>query len=382
MTVRDGGFVAHGYGWLGWAPGSEGYLTVTNASSEWDIDYGFVVGRAGTATTAIQGGASASMGQCMLGELDSGDGTLIVEDYAVCSVTDADNDSLTIGRAGQGTVAVRFDGELTSEGRLRVAELGGSYGQLWVEMGGSVGVGGQMAVGCVADAVGEVTVADSGRIDVNNHLLIGGDAGIGNGGTGTFTVGEDGYVSADHVRVGDATGATGELTITGPNSLLEVGPELSPENHSQLEIGPRGYGIVTVEAGGSLEVYDYPDNYSGLTILGGGAPAEGHLLVTGSGSTFTSGAQIQVGRRSLGEMQVADGAVVYSYKASSGTGSSGIVGMEETGDGQVTVTDPDSLWTQDGVLSVGWTARGVLTIENGGRVECAEGVIALARFDG
>ncbi|MBP7935851.1 MAG: hypothetical protein KA354_14490 [Phycisphaerae bacterium] len=67
--------------------------------------------------------------------------------------------------------------------------------------------------------------------------------------------------------------------------------------------------------------------------------------------------------------------MVTSKKGSSASGTSGIIGQQTNGSGEVVVSGSGSLWQQDGKLGVGWRSSGTLTITNRGRVESVGGVI-------
>ena len=99
------------------------------------------------------------------------------------------------------------------------------------------------------------------------------------------------------------------------------------------------------------------------------------LRIAGQNTTFTGDRQIQVGAGANGSLLIENGGFLSTAKGTSSSGSSGLIGSQGAGTGTATVTGVGSQWTQDGGLSVGFSAVGSMSILDGGFVESLEGFI-------
>ena len=77
-----------------------------------------------------------------------------------------------------------------------------------------------------------------------------------------------------------------------------------------------------------------------------------------------------------GSLTITDGGSVMTSKGDSPTSSSGIVGTELGAAGSVVVSASESLWEQNGGLSIGFRGEGHLTIEAGGAIHSVDGFVA------
>lgn len=198
------------------------------------------------------------------------------------------------------------------------------------------------------NSVGVVEVAGSGAAWTMTDSLIVGEFGIGHfilsaGGDASNSNGIIGHGQFGRVRVG-GDGST--WTNTG---TLRVG-------------GDFGLGLLSVSDGG--DVFD---------TAGGGI---GHntnttstALVTGAGSTWTSGTSITVGVNGAGELTIEDGGLA--------TSPIGSIGWSANATGQVVLRDAGSRWTVTDDLYVGGNAGGQggfasLTVHDGATVFVAD----------
>src|SRR5690606_38560178 len=130
-------------------------------------------------------------------------------------------------------------------------------------------------------------------------------------------------------------------------------------------VGRSGEGTLVIDGGGSFESY--------VTWIGFAAGSEGHLTVSGSGSTWTgtpNGTQpptIYVGNAGTGSLTVENGGSVLNM--------SGVwVGRDADGEGTVTVTGANS-YLRSGSFNIGgssqsgFTGTGTLFICDGGAVD-------------
>lgn len=360
---------------LGFEESGEGNLTLDGTDARWDVTDEIVVGRAGTGTMFVANAAEATARRLVAGELSTGVGHVLIEGGGTLNITESQQPGLVVGSQGYGFLGVQTGGRVFSTATMYFADQTNSGGDLDILSGATVDVIGELAMGR-SNGAESIGLLDDADLAIHGHLIVGGHAGINDGGTGDLTISGSGHAEAEHVRVGDGAGGIGTLSVDGADSRMEIGVTLSPGTHSQMEIGPRGDGTVVVSGGGGVQVVMYPDGYSGLTILGGGEGGAGYLIISGTDSLYESLAQIQVGRRAMGDVRVEAQGVLRSLKGTSPTSSSGIIGMDIGGTGTVTVTGQGSRWEQDGALSVGWLSAGELRLEDGGLVECASGIVA------
>lgn len=176
---------------------------------------------------------------------------------------------------------------------------------------------------------------------------------VGDVGIGSLSITAGGQVFNQAGLLGNATGSSGTVTVSGTGSLWDTMSETQG-----LTIGRQGNGILNISAGGEVKVLG--GLYIGDGVSGGGI-GTGSVTVTGTGSKITS-LNILLGRNSgsSGSLTISAGATVSSsqtYLGSSGTG---------TGTGTVVVTGAGSTWSPIGVGVRGQNSS--LLIENGATV--------------
>ena len=293
----------------------------------------------------------------------------------------------------------------------------GSMGTVAID-GGTIDVGMDLTVG--ESGSGNVTVQNSGGLNITDELILGEDAGssgtvtvdnstvdaaifrIGNnGGTGTLTAQAGATLTAGNVVLADDAAATGTLHMTGTGTDLDVGADLQvgvngtgtvniedgataavtddvvlgfnatgngtltvDGGGSELDaadafvVGRAGTGVLTVQNGGTLTGnYSYVGNSSGAT---------GTATITGSGSSWTLTGDLYIAEQGTGTMSVADGGTVSNAVS--------YIGYDSGSTGTVTVTGAGSSWTNNSALYVGEDGDGTLTISDGGTVSAVGGV--------
>jgi T5SS/PEP-CTERM-associated repeat protein/YVTN family beta-propeller protein len=180
-------------------------------------------------------------------------------------------------------------------------------------------------------------------------------------------------VSAD-LAVG--YGGSGMLSITNGADVSDVSGEVGYTIHSETGV----HGTATVDGAGSTWTHSF-ELYVGygtgtLTITNGGSVSDqfgylgyfpefpghstGTVTVDGTGSTWTNGADLSVGRSGTGVLNITNGGVV--------TNGTGYLGYDFASDGTATVDGTGSVWTSGGFFYVGQNGNGILHIANGGRV--------------
>jgi len=357
--------------------GGTGTLILTNQASmvaDSDAGYGVTLGNQDTGNGTLDIGDStfSAPGGISIGAYDGGTGTVNL--YGNSQVTIAGY-GLDIGTVagGSGEVTVSDNGtKLTasSDSNPGITVGDGGSGQLYIESGSYVTAStdsGSYAVivGAQTDSTATVVVTEATLNVGAGGLLVGGY------GEGTLTIESGGTVSFDatgSILVGDDSGGSGTLNVTGGGSTLSA----ESTGGNGLNIGGGGDGTVDVESGATVTTSsDDPSGYWATTI-GTGDGSTGSLTVDGDGSTFTAGAGgLDVGGEGAGTVLVEDGGSLNV----SGTGAELAIGSFTGGDGTVTVTGADSAIDVTGALTVGAGdgATGALSIADGGSVTAEDG---------
>ncbi|WP_371348862.1 autotransporter-associated beta strand repeat-containing protein [Ancylobacter sp. IITR112] len=217
---------------------------------------------------------------------------------------------------------------------------------------GAVLTSGWGAVAYDVGSVGQVTVtgADT-RWDISSQLS------VGYYGTGTMEISGGAKVTASNAVIGyfdEGDGATGTLTITGPDSSLDLGT-------GEFDVGYYNGGTVTISNGAKLSTgWGYIGIYSGSY-----GEYESSVTVTGANSNWTlNGFDLQIGYSyddTSGALTVSDG----------GTVDSGTVtlGVYDASRGEVTVTGAGSkLDTGGAEFYAGYYGDGTVTVADGGAI--------------
>lgn len=168
----------------------------------------------------------------------------------------------------------------------------------------------------------------------------------------------NGTLTAGRAALAVYPGAEGSLGVAGPDASLIVRDEAGFGN---LHVGDSGAGRLSVTAGAFVDV-------SGQTVLGHRPNSSGTVAISGAGSTLHSSHGIVVGGSGRGSMRVTGGGAVTSG------GAFNFIGIENGAVGEVTVTGPDSTWTDmfrltiGGVYHTDTAGQGKLTVAKGGQV--------------
>ncbi|MBZ9868429.1 autotransporter outer membrane beta-barrel domain-containing protein, partial [Mesorhizobium sp. CA15] len=197
------------------------------------------------------------------------------------------------------------------------------------------------------NGVGTATVDGAGSTWTNT-----GDLDVGEFGTGTLTISNDGTVSNDSGTIGAQAGSIGAVTVDGTGSTWT--------NSLSLAVGSAGAGTLNVLNGGGV---GGDSGYIGFSLGSAGA-----VTVSGAGSTWTAGLELLIGGSGTGALTISNGGAVSS--------GGGFVAFGN-GVGTATVDGAGSTWTNTGNLDVGEFGTGTLTISNGGAVSVG-GIVTIA----
>ena len=248
-----------------------------------------------------------------------------------------------------------------------------------------------------------------------------GNVAIGTEGMGTLTLSDGGRLLGGSfndidVFIGDETGSSGSVTVTGAGSVLSVG--LQQNSHSTVYVGGRipslenGAGTLQISSGGlvqvdhlrvspagSVQVNNGSSTDFGLALYGTGvrpgfstvggpltvastasgrmvlqfggtvlnslgtiganSGVTGSVLVEGAGSTWNNLDNVVVGLNSTGNtLEVRSGGTLTSLR--------GFAGANAFSSGGITVSDPGSTWNASGSFFIGNSGSGSLQVLNGG----------------
>jgi T5SS/PEP-CTERM-associated repeat protein len=330
LTITDGLSVASRNGYLGYHDEAAGQATIDGSNSNWNIANDLHVGYQGAGTLTIAGGAAVDVGRSTFvgrssaGSVHFDNGTLTTK--SLWAAPDQLHGAGTIHTNGLvGDLNLTFDDDHPAQQQFVLNSEPDQNVTINLNADGSGAIG----VGYRAQA----SLSISGGVTVRSNA---GYLGIQNGSVGTATVtGEDtAWVIGGELNVGQS-GSTGELTIAGGAAVSNTS-------------GRIGNATVTVTGDGSLWT-----NSSTLGISGFNQTAR---LIISEGGRVVSGIQ--------------PGGVPFENG----------IGVSFATNGEVSVEGPGSSWEHRNSLVVGGDGNGVLTINGGGHVTSAGGVIANGSF--
>lgn len=275
------------------------------------------VGQSGTGTLNIKQKGHADGGYLRLGSSTGGVGTVNVEGEDSVLTTEL----FEIGSYGTGSLNITDKGYVTSSIVAILGYQAGSNGQVVVEKGGE-------------------------WLIKNNDSSI--EFQIGNQGTGEATIREGGLVTAENTIIGGNATGIGTLNVQDQDSVITV---------RRLYNGYFGNGTVNISNNGLINNKEYSlvgvqDGSHGVVNV----TDKGHWNFLGTGEAFR---YIYIGDAGDGELNV----------SSEGKVDSGIItaGMKETGTGNITVKDKNSVITNLGT-NLGYDGHGEMNISNQGLV--------------
>lgn len=219
--------------------------------------------------------------------------------------------------------------------------LPGSTDEVWI------GTGGNATLGSSSTTIDGIQVYHSSSFTVDNATFTAtGDAFAGVSGSGGALALQNGaQVTFGTLTVGADTGASGSLLATGTGTQLAI---TGSAGHFVFDIGSSGTGNVTISHGASVNVV------AGDAVLGYASGAQGSMVLTDAGSSFTTHGSFSVGYGGQGNLTVQNGA----------TGSSGNLTFNyfQAGSGTMLVTGAGSAWTANGYALI---QTGGLTVTDG-----------------
>jgi len=291
----------------GWAPGSEGLITVSGLNAQWNSNDTIILGYQGHGSLRIDvAGHVANNGHSMLGFLPDSEGFAAVSG-AGASWTNTGN--LVVGLQGSGLVNVTAQGQLASD---------------------------QGYIGAEAGSAGGVNVSGAGSQWSNAQELF-----VGYRGVGTLKVSDGGAVSSSAGIIGFEAGSTGAVTLSGGGTSWSSGNGV----------------VVGYEGSGALSIMDGAVLTNGLGFVAQEAGSTGEVTVSGAGSTWTNTGMLHVGGHGRGSLAIEDGAAVTVG------GPQMQIGFSADGTGSVDISS--GTLAINGALLVGGEGDGTLAVRNG-----------------
>jgi T5SS/PEP-CTERM-associated repeat protein len=306
---------------IGDASSSNGTLNVSagtfNVTGSANPAFELLVGRSGTGTLNVTGGASVNVsgafGDTMLAENFGSSGTAAIGG-AGSNWTIGRN--LTVGNSGIGTLNVT--------GGAQVTDLNG-----------------YVANNSTSTSTATVSGMNSTWTSSETELRIGVSGG------GTLNVSSGGQVNCPSSYFGSDSAGSGTGSVTGAGSKLTT--------TGYMYVGYNGGGMLTASGGAQVS-----DRYG---YVASEPMSTGTLTVDGIGTSWTSVLDIYVGNSGTGNLNVTGGAHV--------TNRNGFLGDLSSSSGSVSVSGSGSLWSNSGTLSIGAAGTGLVTVGSGATVSAA-----------
>jgi T5SS/PEP-CTERM-associated repeat protein len=361
LSVLSAGTVAVGIGGISIGTSlvsASGTVLVSDANSLLSTTSGITVGRSGqglmqildggtialTGTSGITAGLSAgSSGTITVGGTDLNTGATALLNFGTTAK------GITVGNAGQGTLAV------SSGGTIQMSGTGG------ILIGQSLG------------ASGVITVSGSGAsINMANTGIATGGISIGQAGTGTLQVINGGGVTigANGLNIGTASTGHGMVTVSGVGSTIKT-----LGTTGNINVGLAGTGVLNIDAGGLVSTAIMSINNGAVVVNGGtlssnssaglfnvGATgAQGSVLIENAG-TVTAANGFIIGSGGSGALTIQTGGLL------SNTGTNTFAIAPFNGGSGTVVVDGGSLVTNGGLQIGSTNASASLLVENNGQL--------------
>ena len=383
LSVLNGGTLdSAGVTYVGTNATSTGVVNVSGADSTWTSGGALHVGTGGIGTLNVtNGGVVNQSANVTVAERTGAQGTILVDNGTLTSgamvIGKADaTGSLTIANGGSWTTSSYFEIGSGGSGTFRV-ESGAVADTNRVYMGryatttgtssatvtgmGSTWIipGTNLYVGWYSDAT--LTVEDGGTVDHDGITIIGYEAGV----AGSVTVLNGTLDTTGYMRIGNS--GTGTLDVSN-NGVV---------NSDEIRVGSSNTGTMTIASGGIV-------NSGSVYIARNDGTGTCTVSIDGTGSALNSTGEIVVGRNETGILSVTDGAAVSNatdafvgYRGAYDDGNGGLT----AGTGAATISGTGSSWSVGGTLAVGGYAdertfpgvpvTATLNIENGATVDVA-----------
>ena len=279
---------------------------------------------------------------------------------------------LAVGDTSVGELLVNHGGSVNVTTDAFVGRLSGSTGDLTVtSTGSSINVGVDLFIAPEIGSIGRLAVADGAQLEITDDLLLGYNGGqaeltisqnavvdVGDetfvgrtsGGVGaasTLNIQDGGTLNGENsVRIGLLANSEGHVNLTGVGTQLNIG---QTSGVGELRVGEAGTGTLSVDDSASVTV-------AGPLRVGVNGNADGSVTVD-NGTLTISIATVDalIGEFGTGSLTVTNGGLVTFNDDME-------IGLENTGDGTVTVGGNGSAATLNVVDGVGVGVAGTGTL--------------------
>lgn len=301
VTISNGGLISSNMDtYIGYTRTfSQGFVTVSGTGSTLASGGRLFVGH------EAYGGLWVEAGGQVINELDASIGFRADVDCEA-TVTGAGSQwinkkELFVGEWGRGSLTVS-DGGMVSAKAIYTA-LTDLHGNGTIQSNGAV-LDADIVFDSSRGVSQTLSFGSGGRLEI---AFDGSDVvGAGHRGVGTLRIADGRVVTGTDGLLGNMVGAKGVATVTGPASKWICSGELF--------VGRSGSGLLTVEAGGSVE------SQKG-TLAGRYSGATGTAVITGPGSTWKVSETLNVGESGRGDLTVSNGGKVTVGSLRSGANS-------------------------------------------------------------
>ncbi len=361
LSITDGGAVSSNSGYIGVVRGGAGDATVDGTGSTWTNNSFLTVGCSGSGALSIANGATVSSTYCFVGDSSGSSGAVTVNGTGTTLTTSL---YLFVGHSGSGTLTISGGGSVSSGGDwCNIGDASGSQGLVTVDGKGSTWAysgyfflvgnsgsgtlsitnGGAVSNTCgflgnCSGASGSVAVSGTGSRWTNSVVA------VGRSGSGTLSIAAAGTVDDVTGDIGTLSGSKGVAQVDGAGSIWA--------NSTYFYVGNSGSGTLSVVNGGAVS--------NSIGYIGRGSGSKGAVTVGGTGSAWINSDNLYVGISGNGSLSITGGGSV--------SNSAGYVGYNSGSQGTVAVDGAGSNWTNNGNLYVGNDGSGTLSIAGGGFV--------------
>ncbi len=401
LTIRNGASVTSPGAVLGWNATGDGSATVTGPGSTWTNTAELYVGNLGAGHLSILDGGVVTSTDAYVGTVSGAQGTVSISGGGsawtlsgafIAGYESGTTANVTLSAGGRLNAATGTLGDQNgASGTMTVTGAGSK----WAAVGDGTGYSGYMNIGLLGD--GSLTVTDGGAVEAY-RLYVGNDTGstgavtvsgagssitttsnlyIGTGGDGTLTVSNGAQVSAEIIKIAYFSGVNGTLNIgaAAGQSAVAAGAVAADEilfldGNGRIVLNHTDTGYVfdaAISGTGDIDVL------SGTTILTGASTYSGATRVTG-GKLVVTGSILPTGGPSAMDLTVAGGTVEVSGGGLLSTRGATI--GSASGTSAVTVTGAGSTWLNGdwGVyLSTSAGQSGTLTVSDGASLQLRTG---------
>ena len=278
--------------------------------------------------------------ECIVGDLGGEFATLNLANgtLKILNVPLVFTDEMRIGRlAGStGTVNINAGGVIDNLGSILVGD--GGTGILNINAGGSMTSAKVMIGDDPLTSQGTVNIDGAGANWTISSLS------VGNGNVGVVNIQNQGVLTSTSLFIGDNALSSGTINVTGTGLW---------QNAANCFIGNGGTGTVNLSGGGT-------GSCTGITKIGDNlSSSSGILNIDGIGSSWTHQSNMTVGNVGQGSVNITNGGAMTS-------GGLVFIGDFFGATGNLMLDGAGSTWNSQGVVSVGNSGTGTLTIQNGG----------------